>query len=151
MNALGMMCIATVVVPMLAGCRVYHPLHSGIYRGTVLDSDTGQPLAGARIKLTGLFYMSTAGISTSSKSAQDGRFVIGPVQCSHLGPLNPPPYYIGPCDHNVGGEFTLALSKAGYQQLDLRVPAFCERTNPAVVGELCVGTVRLHPRAGASE
>jgi len=135
----AMVGVATI---LLTGCiGPYHFSHSMVYRGRVVDADTQAGLADAKAEL-----QST--LSTSSKSDAAGYFAVGPLRCSHFGIRVPPEGYLPQCQHSVGINIALKLSKPGYRPLEALVPA---ATNTNWTSELEIGTFALRRESGASK
>src|SRR5438552_12580355 len=93
--------LASMMAGFLTGCiGSYHLTKSGVYHGRVLDAETSTPVVGAKAEL-----LST--LSTSTKSDQQGWFVVGPLRCSHFGVRVPPEGFWPQCRHSVGVNLAL--------------------------------------------
>jgi hypothetical protein len=134
--------MAGVATTLQTGCiGPYHFSHSMVYRGRVVDAETQSGLADAKAELHST-------LSMSSKSDAGGYFVVGPLRCSHFGIRVPPEGYLPQCQHSVGMNIALKLSKFGYRPLEVLVPA---ATDTNWTSELEVGTFALHREPGASK
>jgi hypothetical protein len=129
----GLLAVLAFTTTLLAGCvGPCHFQHSLSYRGRVVDTDTQAGVAGANV---GLYSALTA----STKSDAAGFFIVGPLTCSHFGIRVPPEGHAPQCDHSVGPNIALTISKAGYYPLETLVPA----TATNWTGELDVGVLKL--------
>jgi hypothetical protein len=112
--------LATVIVggALLQGC-VERIQHGGICRGRLVDAETRVPIQGAKLTLDG------GSLRASTKSAEDGRFAVGPLKCSHFGIVVPPePHVIPGCKHDLPPNLwlNLTVSKHHYGVREILVP-----------------------------
>ena|SRR5687768_10977634 len=102
---------------LLQGCLLPVPfktMHSATYRGKVLDAETREPLAKARVELS-----SYAELNDKAKTDERGEFEVGPLSCwSWIG--KGWPYYEGRyCRHEyrrgAANMLPLMVSREGYE------------------------------------
>jgi hypothetical protein len=120
----------------VAGCRVgsFERAQSGTYCGWVIDSQSERPVSGARVELVGT-------LTSSSESDAEGYFFVGPLKCKHYGAAGGPDGTTTfRCNHAVGENLALKVSRAGYTSCETLVPAHTvtnwNTSTPITVGRI---------------
>lgn len=137
-----MLTSAGFVMLLLQGCFLPSKnIHSAVYRGRIVDAETKQPVAKARIEVRGGFYLAAASNSDSS-----GAFVVGPLNCWRwyffvpFGEGKIP----GDCGQVVivdGFKNSLDISRSGYKPASILVPMYGTNWDEGVI----LGEIALHP------
>jgi hypothetical protein len=128
---------------LLQGCALPIPfktVHSAVYQGKVVDAETREPVAKARVELLG-----TENLKDTAKSDASGEFEVGPLSCWRWLGVGWPLAEGRWCEHSyrrTAGAGSIVISRDGYEPVSV-VPV-----NRDGIGLEFVETIALKRKGG---